>query len=224
MSECVNYNGSAQTRGRTLDYAAGVYDVLSPPMTFYQEQRLGRRAIELLDLKGNEKVIDIGCGTGSLTIEIAQKVIHDGMAVGIDAAAKMIRLARKKAIDCKQVQFDIAAAERLGYADESFDGAVSTFFFHHIDFELKVAALNEMWRVLKKGGRAVIVDVDIPTNLFGKICAWSGYLLFWQDQIKENINGKFREAMAASKFSGYELVSTHMGYVSIFILSKRSVK
>ncbi|MDO8301756.1 MAG: methyltransferase domain-containing protein [Sedimentisphaerales bacterium] len=220
MSECLKNECSVATRGRTLDYAAGAYDVLSPPMTFYQEQRLGKRAIELLHLKGDEKVIDIGCGTGSLTIEIAKKLTHDGMAVGIDAAAKMIRRARKKAVGLKQVQFDIAAAERLGYADESFDGAVSTFFFHHIDFELKAAAMNEMWRVLKKGGRAVIVDVDIPTTLFGKICAWSGYILFRQDQIKENIKGKFREAMAASKFSGYELISTHMGYVSIFILSK----
>lgn len=222
MLDAVKYDVSAQTRGRTLDYAAGVYDVLSPVMTFYQEQRLGRKVIEFLALQGNEKIIDIGCGTGSLTIEIAQKLsaAQNGLAVGIDAAAKMIRLARKKAADLKEVQFDIAAAERLGYADESFDGAVSTFFFHHIDFELKVAALNEMWRVLKKGKQAIIVDVDIPTNLFGKICAWSGYILFWQDQIKENIKGKLREAMTISKFGSYELISTHIGYVSIFILSK----
>jgi ubiquinone/menaquinone biosynthesis C-methylase UbiE len=208
------------TRGRTLDYAAGVYDVLSPPMTFYQEQRLGRAAMDFLNLQGNEKIIDIGCGTGSLTIEIAQKLTKNGSAVGIDAAAKMIHLARKKAADLKEVQFDIVAAERLWYDDEVFDGAISTFFFHHIDFELKVAALNEMWRVLKKGKQAIIVDVDIPTNLFGKICAWSGYILFWQDQIKENIKGKLREAMTISKFGSYELISTHIGYVSIFILSK----
>jgi ubiquinone/menaquinone biosynthesis C-methylase UbiE len=220
MSECVNYNCSAKTRGRTLDYAAGLYDVLSPPMTFYQEQRLGNRAIDLLNLQGHEMVIDVGCGTGSLTIEIAKKLTHDGMAVGIDAAAKMVGLARKKAVNLKQAQFAVAAAERLGYQDESFDRAISTFFFHHIDFELKVMALNEIWRVLKKGRRAVIVDVDIPTSLFGKICAWSGYILFRQDEIKENIKGKLRDAMTISKFGGYELVSTHMGYVSIFVLSK----
>jgi ubiquinone/menaquinone biosynthesis C-methylase UbiE len=221
MSECVKYDSSVQTRGRTLDYAAGVYDVLSPVMTFYQEQRLGRRAIELLDLKGNERVIDIGCGTGSLTIEIGRKLsAENGLVVGIDAAAKMIRLARKKAIDLKQVQFDIMAAERLGYEDESFDGAVSTFFFHHIDVELKVAALNEMWRVLKKGKQAIIIDVDITTTLFGKICAWSGYILFRQEQIRENIEGKLRSAMTESNFGGYRLISTHMGYVSIFVVSK----
>lgn len=213
---------SAPTRGRTLDYAAGVYDLLSPPMTFWQEKRLGRFAAGLLNLKGNEKLIDLGCGTGSLTIEIGQKLCAEkgGWIVGIDAAAKMIQLARRKSAHLKQVQFDIAAAEQLSYPSDTFDAAISTFFFHHVDYELKTAALNEMWRLLKHGGKAVIVDVDMPTSLFGKICAWSGYILFRQDQIRENIEGKLRQAMTASPFRHFQLVSSHQGYISIFILQK----
>ena len=187
MPECIKYDASIQTRGRTLDYAAGVYDVLSPVMTLYQEQRLGQRAIELLNLKGHEKVLDIGCGTGSLTIEIGRQLSADnnGLVVGIDAASKMIRLACKKAIDLKQVQFDIMAAERLGYEDGSFDGAVSTFFFHHIDFELKVASLNELWRVLKKGKQVIIVDVDIPTTSLGKSVHGAGIFCFGRMRLKK---------------------------------------
>jgi len=222
MPDCVKYACSAETRGRTLDYAAGVYDVLSPVMTFYQEQRLGRIAIELLELRENEKILDIGCGTGSLTIEIGRKLSTEktGLIIGIDAASKMIQLASKKAACLPQVQFDIAAAEHLEYQDKTFDKAVSTFFFHHIDFELKVTALNELWRVLKKGGKAVIVDVDIPTTLFGKICAWSGYILFRQDEIRENIEGKLRLAFQKSRFARFQFISSHLGYVSIFILQK----
>lgn len=226
MSEYLKNECSAPTRGRTLDYAAGVYDLLSPPMTFCQEKRMGRVAVSLLQLRGNEKIIDIGCGTGSLTIEIGRKQVMEkgGWIVGVDAAAKMIRRARRKASGLQQVQFDIAAAEQLGYPNEMFDGAISTFFFHHIDYELKVAALNEMWRVLKNGGKAVIVDVDTPTNWFGKICAWSGYVLFRQKEIRENIEGKLRQAIVASKFSQYKLVSSHQGYISIFILQKGNSK
>jgi ubiquinone/menaquinone biosynthesis C-methylase UbiE len=222
MSECVKNECSAPTRGRTLDYAAGVYDILSPPMTFCQEKRMGRVALSLLQLRGNEKIIDIGCGTGTLTIETGQKLNakNGGFIVGIDAASKMIIRARKKATGLKQVQFDIAAAEQLGYPNETFDDAISTFFFHHIDYELKIAALNEMWRVLKNGGKAVIVDVDTPTNWFGKLCAWSGYILFRQEEIRENIEGKLRQAIVASKFSHFNLVSSHQGYISIFILQK----
>jgi ubiquinone/menaquinone biosynthesis C-methylase UbiE len=224
MPECLKKYDSAPTRGRTLDYAAGVYDVLSPLMTFGQEKRIGKIAVELLDLKGHEKIIDIGCGTGSLTVDIAGKLspAKGGQIIGIDAAAKMIALAQKKASGIGQVQFCISAAEHLEYPDETFDCAISTFFFHHIDYELKLQALNEIWRTLKKNGKVVIVDVDTPTNIFGKICAWSGYVLFLQQEIKENIEGKLRDAIIQSKFGQFELISSHMGYVSIFALQKKA--
>lgn len=213
MPECIKAEISAPTRGRTLDYAASVYDWLSPLMTFGHEKKMGQIALELLNLKGHEKIIDIGCGTGTLTLSAGRKLSADmgGYIVGIDAAAKMIALARKKVSAMPQVRFDISAAERLGYKDESFDMALSTFFFHHIDAELKLAALNEMWRVLKKGGKAVIVDVDTPTTLFGKICAWSGYILFHQEEIRENIEGKLREIMRQSQFGDFQFISSHLG-------------
>jgi ubiquinone/menaquinone biosynthesis C-methylase UbiE len=222
MSECIKTELSASTRGRTLDYAASVYDWLSPLMTFGHEKKMGQIALKLMDLKGHEKMIDIGCGTGTLTVEAGQKLSANkgGHIIGIDAAAKMIALARKKITAMPQVRFDVSAAEKLGYKDESFDLALSTFFFHHIDAELKLAALNEMWRVLKKGGKAVIVDVDTPTTLFGKICAWSGYILFHQEEIRENIEGKLREVMHQSQFGDFQFISSHLGYVSIFVLQK----
>jgi ubiquinone/menaquinone biosynthesis C-methylase UbiE len=224
MSEYLKTEISAPTRGRTLDYAASVYDWLSPLMTFGHEKKMGQIALKLMNLKGHEKIIDIGCGTGTLTLEAGQKLSADkgGHIIGIDAAAKMIALARKKVPAMPQVRFDVAAAEKLGYKDESFDLALSTFFFHHIDAQLKLAALNEMWRVLKKGGKAVIVDVDTPTTLFGKICAWSGYILFHQEEIRENIEGKLREIMRQSQFGEFQFISSHLGYVSIFVLQKGS--
>ncbi|MBM4102443.1 MAG: methyltransferase domain-containing protein [Planctomycetes bacterium] len=222
MSECIKEECSAPTRGRTLDYAASIYDWLSPLMTFGHEKRMGQIALELLELKGHEKIIDIGCGTGSLTIEAGRKLSAEkgGSIVGVDAAAKMIMLARKKNVEIPQVRFDISAAEQLRYDDETFDFALSTFFFHHIDFELKKTVLNEMWRILKRGGKAVIVDIDTPTNIFGKICAWSGYILFRQEEIRENIKGKLREVMLSSKFGDFKFISSHLGYVSIFVLQK----
>ena len=59
------------TRGRTLDHAAGLYDWLSPAMMFWQEGRLGREAQRLLALRGDERVLDVGCATGWLTRRIA---------------------------------------------------------------------------------------------------------------------------------------------------------
>ena len=210
------------TRGRTLDHVAYVYDILSPPMTFFQESRIGKKAASLLNLKGTEKILDIGCGTGTLTIQIAKMLQPDqgGLIVGLDAAPKMLQKARKKAAQIPQIRFDLAAAEKLPYPGEYFDCAISTFFFHHVDLELKKKTLDELWRVIRRQGRVIIVDVDIPTTLFGKLCAYLGYVLFRQPEIKENIDGKLRLVITESRFKSFKIVAAHLGYVSIFELIK----
>jgi ubiquinone/menaquinone biosynthesis C-methylase UbiE len=214
-----NLNPADQTSGRTLDHAAPVYDLLAPLMTFGLERGYRRRARALLELQGNEQVLDVGCGTGTLSREIARDLDPQrSKVVGVDAAAKMIEVARRKGSALTNLQFDAALAEQLPYADDRYDCAVSTFFFHHIEFCLKQRSLAELRRTVKPGGRIVIVDVDVPSNLFGALCAWSGYWLFRQEEIRENIRGRLREAIHAAGFSSVQLVSRHSGYISIFLL------
>ena len=207
-----------QTRGRTLDHAARVYDLLSPIMTLGQEGRYRRRAIRLLDLQGHEQILDIGCGTGILTRLLAGKLNDtlNAIAVGIDAAPKMIDVARRNAAHIPNIRFDVGVAEALPYSDASFDCAVSTFFYHHIDAELKRRSLSELRRVLKPGGRLIIIDVDVPYNWFGRFCAWSGYWLFQQEEIRENIRGELRRALADIPFQEVKRVAQYSGYVSVF--------
>ncbi len=169
------------TTGRTLDHAAPVYDILAPLMTLGVETRCHREVVDLLGLQGDEKVLDVGCGTGTLTREIARRLTADAAeVVGLDAATRMLAVAERKAERLDHIRFDAAIAEALPYGDEAFDRFVSTFFFHHIDAGLKQRALMELWRTLRPGGWGIIVDVDIPRNLFGKLCAWSGYVFFQQ--------------------------------------------
>jgi len=205
------------TRGRTLDHAAAVYDLLAPVMTLGQERRFHRTVLHWLELKGNERVLDIGCGTGGLTRKIAASLTGDDAGVtGLDAAPKMIEVARRKAMGLPRIGFEVGVAESLSYADASYDGAVSTFFFHHIDAELKRRSLAELRRVLKPGGCLVIVDVDVPSHWFGKLCAWSGYWLFQQEEIRENIRGDLRRALAETPFQSVQQVGHYTGYISVF--------
>jgi len=211
---------SENTSGRTLDHVAGVYDLLSPLMLFGMENRLSNKVIELLDTATIKRVLDIGCGTGTLTINIARRLESENLlVVGLDAAGKMIEIAREKAGTLANVRFDKGFAQKLAYPDESFDAAVSTFFFHHIDLRSKIETLKEIKRVLAPGGQAVILDVDVPTNLFGTVCAWSGYFLFRQDEIKENIRGQLRTAFDEAGFS-WAKICTYMGYITLFKLEK----
>jgi ubiquinone/menaquinone biosynthesis C-methylase UbiE len=191
-------------------------------MTFWQEERLARKAIVSLGLNGGEVILDIGCGTGTVAMEIAKSLLEkrSSFVIGLDAAPKMIQIAKRKSKRLNNISFGVGVAEKLPYEDESFDRVISTFFFHHINFRLKQKSLCEIWRVLKKGGTAVIVDVDTPVNLFGAFCAWCGYFIFRQEEIKENIEGKLRQAIDSHIFRSWYRVSTYLGYISIFKLEK----
>ena len=217
MPEPRPIEAAPHTRGRTLDHAAAVYDILAPVMTLGQEGRYRKLAIRLLGLQGVERVLDVGCGTGVLTRQIARRLSGpDACVIGLDAAPKMIGVARRRAAGLPHLRFDVGVAETLAYGDASFDCAVSTFFFHHIDAELKRRSLAELRRVLKPGGCLIIVDVDVPSNWFGRLCAWSGYWLFKQEEIRENIRGELRRALADIPFREVSRVAHYSGYVTVF--------
>ena len=214
-----------RTTGVTLDHAAALYDWLAPVMTLGMETRLHRQVVAAMDLDRPMAVLDIGCGTGSLTRLIADAMpAGGGWTIGIDAAEKMIDVARRKA-GSRSLQFEAALAEDLPYPPASFDRAVSTFFFHHLDVGLKTRAIAEIRRVLRPGGRAHILDVDIPTTRFGSFCAHAGYHLFRQPEIMENINGMLRLVIATSGFKdSWRIVSRHAGYLSLYELTVPSDK
>jgi len=216
-----------RTAGITLDHAAPVYDWLAPLMTLGSEHRLHKQVVARLALDRPAAVLDVGCGTGTLTRQIYDALPADAprRVCGVDAAEAMIAVARKKAGARPGLEFAAALAEELPYPDGSFDRVLSTFFFHHLNYGLKVKALAEIWRVLRPGGQAAILDVDVPYSFFGKICAWAGFWLFHQAEIAENIRGKLREALDASPWRGHwQIASRHSGYLSLFTMVKPQEK
>lgn len=212
-----------RTAGITLDHAAPLYDWLAPLMTLGSEHRLHKQVVARLALDRPAAVLDVGCGTGTLTRQIYDALPAEAprRVCGVDAAEAMIAVANKKAGARPGLAFAAALAEELPYPDASFDRVLSTFFFHHLNVDLKIQSLAEIWRVLRPGGQAAILDVDVPYSLFGKICAWSGYWLFHQAEIAENIRGKLRAALDASPWHGrWQIASRHSGYLSLFTMVK----
>ena len=212
-----------RTAGITLDHAAHLYDWLAPLMTLGAECRLHRHVVARLALDRPSAVLDVGCGTGSLTRQVYDALPADTprRVCGVDAAEAMIAVANKKAGPRPGLEFAASLAEDLPFPNASFDRVLSTFFFHHLNYGLKVKSLAEIWRVLRPGGQAAILDVDVPFTLFGKFCAWSGFWLFRQAEIAENIHGKLREALDASPWRGHwQIASRHSGYLSLFSMTK----
>jgi len=212
---------SVPTKGRTLDYAAAVYDILEPWVMFGRQNQINQQVVDSLNVKQGHKILDVGCGTGVVTKLISEKlsVKENGMATGIDAAGKMIEGAVKKR-ESSTCSFRVAAAENLPFENDAFDSVVSTLFFHHIQLDLKEKSFAEAFRVIKPGGRLVVSDMHIPETIMGTLIAHASRWLLFQPQIGENIRGVLPKVMENAGFKKPRLIKTYLGYITLFITEK----
>jgi ubiquinone/menaquinone biosynthesis C-methylase UbiE len=122
-------------------------------------RELRQKTANLAQLQPGEKVLDVGCGTGTLAIEVARRVGRAGHVAGIDPGAQQIAHARAQAARRNlPIDFQIGVIEQLPFPDQTFDVVFSTLMMHHLPTPLKRQGLAEIARVLKPGGRLVIAD------------------------------------------------------------------
>lgn len=112
----------------------------------------------LLSLRAGEKVLDIGCGPGLTTLALAEATGPSGSVLGVDIAEPMLAIARKRCAQLPQVNFALTDVTALPYADGSFDVALATQVYEYVEDIDR--ALTELARVLRPGGRALLVDTD----------------------------------------------------------------
>lgn len=138
---------------------ATMYDLLMWLYHRGRERAFRKEILRLAALAPGQSVLDIGCGTGTLAIAAKQVVGAVGIVRGIDASPEMVARARAKAARLRaDVPFETELAEALPYAGARFDVVLSTLMLHHFPSKLRAQAIREIRRVLKPGGRVVIVD------------------------------------------------------------------
>jgi len=147
-----------------FDRVASNYDALNSVMTAGLHHRWRKRAAARTELAPGDSALDVCCGTGDLAFELAGRVSPGGHVVGCDFSEPMLDLAREKAAErgTRGVRFEWADALELPYDGERFDAVTVGFGVRNLaDLD---RGLREMGRVLRPGGRLVILEITQPTR------------------------------------------------------------
>jgi len=170
-----NSDQHPHTPGKTIHWAFW-YDVLMGVMTLGHEARLREITLDLVSLRPGEKVLDVGCGTGSLAIAARRRVSASGTVAGIDPAPEMVARARQKAVSASSdVRFETAVIESLPFDSGEFDVVLSSLMIHHLPKRIRPAAFAEVHRVLKPSGRFLAVDFKPPSGAVGRFFTSLGF-------------------------------------------------
>jgi ubiquinone/menaquinone biosynthesis C-methylase UbiE len=142
--------------GWRYDMIVWFCDTFLFPSKLYE---LRQRTASLAGIQVGETVLDVGCGTGTLTIEVQSRVGSTGRVVGIDPGKEQIARARAKAARRQvPIEFQVGVIEQLPFPDQTFDVVLSTLMMHHLPASLKRQGLAEIARVFKVGGRLIMAD------------------------------------------------------------------
>lgn len=186
-----------------------------------REQLWKERLIDQAGIQPGQRVLDLGCGTGTLDLLIKSK--HpDVDVVGLEPDPEILAIARKKASKSGAgIRFDMGYADQLPYPDASFDRVVSSLVFHHLRHNAKVRAFGEVVRVLRPHGELHLADIGRPSNAIVGVAAMPLRLIDGVGATQDNLAGRLPAMMADAGFS--EVTETgrlFLGAVCLYRASK----
>lgn len=154
-------------RGRTMGWARA-YEPLVALLALGRAGAMRRRTVDLAGIGAGERVLDVGCGTGALTRLIRERVGPTGFVAAIDPSPEMVAVARRKmTVAGLAIEVRVAGVEALPFVDGGFDAVVASLMAHHLTDGERQRGLAEVRRVLRPGGRLLLVDLARPAEARG---------------------------------------------------------
>lgn len=218
---------------KMFDAISPTYDRTNRIISFGRDQHWRAKVAAFLPPQKNLRILDLATGTGDQALALIKSQASIHSITGIDLSHEMLEIAKKK-IPCK-MQFLIADAEKLPFKEQSFDAATFSFGIRNVSDPLK--SLNEIFRVLKQKGRALILEFSLPPQpirafflfylrhvlprLAGLISKNRSAYQYLNRTIEHFPSGKdFCYLMREAGFSKVKIVPMNFGSVTLYIGEK----
>ncbi len=176
------------------------YDSYMKKVTLGREEALRKTTVDLARIKPGDCVLEIGCGTGSLTLAAKKQAGVSGKVYGIDIIPGMIEASRRKAAAAGQeITFQPGSIDKIPFPDDQFDAVLCSFMIFHMSAETRRKGMTEIFRVLKPQGRLLVFDLAMPAQPFSRAIA----KLFFKGMLEHDLKDLF-PLMEACGFSNIE--------------------
>jgi ubiquinone/menaquinone biosynthesis C-methylase UbiE len=216
-------------RNHKHDYVPALsYDRLTPlydSLIRYTmpEQAFKQRLIEQARLTSVHRVLDLGCGTATLTLLI-KRTHPDVAVVGLDGDPHILEIGKRKALESgSDITFEQGMAFDLPFPDASFDRVLSSLVMHHLTHENKILTFNELHRILRGGGEVHIADFGKPHNALMLAASLPWRIFDGFGTTADNVKGALPEMMRQAGFIGVHETARYMtlyGTLSMYIARK----
>lgn len=215
------------------------YDFLNRLLSFGIDRRWRTKAVQLLKYNANSRILDVATGTGDVALEIARLTPATVKITGADFCKEMVELGQEKVAAspyASRIDMKVAPCEDLPFAENTFDSITIAFGIRNvIDRSLGLA---EMWRVLRPGGRVVILEFSTPRSQFfrqiyyfyflhllpmigGLFSRYNAYKYLPDSVIEFPSHEEFSKIMTGAEFKNIQIHELTFGIASIYVGEKQ---
>jgi ubiquinone/menaquinone biosynthesis C-methylase UbiE len=183
--------------------------------TIFQERRFRMPVVKALEVAPGQRILDLGCGTATLSLLIGANTAA-GLIVGLDIDPVMLYTGQKKVAQSGAlVSLTRGSADCLPYGNDSFDSAVSSLMLHHLETEQKRRMLCEAWRVLKPGGKVLVLDFG-PVGS-GNVARAAAAVFGRFERIDDNLSGRIPDFLREAGFADVQVADVaFQGVIKLF--------
>jgi ubiquinone/menaquinone biosynthesis C-methylase UbiE len=191
------------------------YDAYMRKMTFGREDKLREETVNLALVKPGDSVLEVGCGTGSLTLAAKRKAGPTGRVFGIDILPGMIELSQNKAKQAnEEITFQYGSIDEIPFPADQFDVVMCSFMIFHMSDQTRREGMAEIQRVLKPQGRLLVLDLALPPQPIPRAIARMLFGGMLQHDLRE-----LPPLMEASGFNGIEIAPVKFRVMGLAILA-----